>query len=97
LFAGQQRELGVELDPLHGAVADLDAVAVQKVDEAQLYLQQADLHPDAVVRPGPKGQVGHGRLQHLVRGTEAFRVEALRIWPVLQKDNNFETLIYWYT
>lgn len=57
MLAGQQRELGVEADALHGAIADLHAMLVQKVDEAQLDLEQAYLHPDAVVGTRPKGQV----------------------------------------
>lgn len=83
MLAGQQRELGVEADLVAGLLAQLDPVLVEEVGESELDLEQAQSHPDAVVRPSSKGEVRHGRVLGPAFRGEAFRIEALRIRPVL--------------
>lgn len=62
MLAGEQSELGIETDAVHGLVAELDAMLAQKIDESQLNLQHPDLHANTVVWSGAEGQIRHGRL-----------------------------------
>lgn len=84
MLAGEQREFGIETDAIHGTVTELDAMLAQKVDEPELELQHPNVHANAIVRPSSEGQIRHGRLLRLILGTEALRIEAFRLRPVLK-------------
>lgn len=84
MLAGQQRELGIEANVVHSAIAELDPMLTQEVDQSQLDLQQGNLQPDAVVRPRAEWQIRHGHLAGLVLGIEALRIEHFRFGPILQ-------------
>lgn len=85
MLAGQQRELGIEANVVHSAIAELDAMLTQEVDQSQLDLQQGNLQPDAVVRPRAERQIRHGHLAGLVLGIEALRIEQFRLGPILEE------------
>lgn len=84
MLAGQQRKLGIETNAFHCAIAELDPMLTQKIDQSQLDLQQSNLQADAIVRSSAEGQIRHGRLSGFILSIKAFRIEEFRLRPVLQ-------------